>query len=248
MKPARLSTGAAAAVAWMAGCFFAPGYAGYPRCENAPCPEGSRCLSSEGVCVPECGEESGCETPAKPDGGPSPIRVSTASLPAALVCVAYASTLQASGGVPPYQWGLDSGALPPGVVLSNQGALSGSPTSQGSFAFTVRVSDSATPSGSASAGLSILVGAGSLTVTSQSPLPPGRVGVPYRVQLQAAGGVPTSFRWSLCAGELPAGLSLTADGEVGGTPAVAGTRNVMVAVADGQGGSGARALSLTVQP
>ncbi len=48
---------------------------------------------------------------------------------------AYAATLTARDGTPPYAWSLIDGALPPGLTLSSTGALSGTSTSTaGSFA------------------------------------------------------------------------------------------------------------------
>ena len=49
--------------------------------------------------------------------------------------------LQASGGVGPYTWSLSAGALPPGLSLSSGGLISGTPTTQGAYAFTVQVTD-----------------------------------------------------------------------------------------------------------
>ncbi|HYL99069.1 MAG TPA: putative Ig domain-containing protein, partial [Blastocatellia bacterium] len=73
----------------------------------------------------------------------------------------YSATLAASGGTPPYSWGLaaGSGALPAGLTLSTGGAITGTPTSTGSSTFTVQVSDNA--ANTATAQLSI-------TVNSQS--------------------------------------------------------------------------------
>jgi WD40 repeat protein len=50
-------------------------------------------------------------------------------------------TFIATGGVGPLTWS-ETGALPPGLVLSNSGALFGTPTSAGSFPITVMVRDS----------------------------------------------------------------------------------------------------------
>ena len=52
--------------------------------------------------------------------------------------------LQASGGLPPYRWDLPGGALPPGLALGEDGRITGSPTTPGTFGFTVRVRDSLT--------------------------------------------------------------------------------------------------------
>ena len=71
--------------------------------------------------------------------------VTTSSLPAANIGVAYSATIAASGGVPPYTFAVTAGSLPAGVTLNpSTGALSGTPTASGSFTFTVTVTDSAT--------------------------------------------------------------------------------------------------------
>jgi hypothetical protein len=58
----------------------------------------------------------------------------------------YSQTLSATGGTPPYKWSLQSGAsLPPGLTLNQEGAISGTPATGGSFNVTVDVQDSATP-------------------------------------------------------------------------------------------------------
>ena len=49
----------------------------------------------------------------------------------------------AANGVLPYQWSISSGALPPGVTLSPTGILSGVPSAEGDYAFTVRAEDGA---------------------------------------------------------------------------------------------------------
>src|ERR1035438_4906627 len=67
--------------------------------------------------------------------------ITTASLPAGTVGVAYSQTLAASGGSPPYSWSLFSGALPPGLTLSAAGTISGTPGTAGPSNFTVRVTD-----------------------------------------------------------------------------------------------------------
>ena len=52
--------------------------------------------------------------------------------------------LQATGGLPPYRWDLPAGALPPGLTLSEDGRIAGTPTAPGTYGFTVRVRDSLT--------------------------------------------------------------------------------------------------------
>lgn len=72
----------------------------------------------------------------------------TSPLPGAAVSAAYGPvSLLATGGSPPYTWLLSWGALPLGINLSTtadgRGELQGLPGIAGSYAFSVRVSDSA---------------------------------------------------------------------------------------------------------
>ena len=73
----------------------------------------------------------------------------TSPLPGATLSSAYSTTLTATGGVPPYTWSLATGsALPAGLTLNSgspSATISGTPTATGTFQFTVKVTDSATP-------------------------------------------------------------------------------------------------------
>jgi subtilisin family serine protease len=87
-----------------------------------------------------------------------PLAVATATLPSAVAGLGYAAQLAASGGVPPYEWSIASGALPAGLALGSDGSISGTVIAlRGDYAFTVRVTD-ATSSGAVRA-LSIRVAA-----------------------------------------------------------------------------------------
>lgn len=72
----------------------------------------------------------------------TPVSITTTSLPDGTNGVAYSALLHAANGTAPYTWSLPSGALPPGVTLTAAtGAISGTPTAQGSYGFTARVTD-----------------------------------------------------------------------------------------------------------
>jgi plastocyanin len=83
--------------------------------------------------------------------------VTTKSLPAGSTGTPYSATLKVAGGTAPYFWSLKSGSLPTGLTLSSSGTISGTPTATGTFAFTVKVTDSSTPTKTASKNLSITV-------------------------------------------------------------------------------------------
>jgi len=55
----------------------------------------------------------------------------------------YNVTLTASGGAPPYSWYRVSGVLPPGISLTTDGHLVGTPQAAGTWTFVVRVIDAA---------------------------------------------------------------------------------------------------------
>ena len=92
---------------------------------------------------------------------PVPVEITTSSLPSGQVAVPYSTTLAAIDGTSPYKWSITSGALPAGLTLSATGAVSGKPTTSGTFSFTIHVADSASSPTSASRSLSITVAAAS---------------------------------------------------------------------------------------
>lgn len=53
----------------------------------------------------------------------------------------YRFMLQPKGGRPPYQWSVTRGALPPGITVGADGAVTGVPTEAGTWQFNVKVTD-----------------------------------------------------------------------------------------------------------
>ncbi len=289
---------------------------------------------------------------------PPPLVVESSSLPEGRMGQPYSSSLSASGGSPPYQWSVSSGAPPPGVSLDGTGSLSGTPGDEGRFQFVARVVDSAGEAASATVtvpvfgpevGLSLgttdnnayghqygsdqhtlgldltfnsaiqplalhltgfdidagdeisvhlngsLVGyltagpnealnAGDSIALPQANLIDGTnrlrllqktvgfkwgatgilvsteltrvtisttsltdvtAGVAVSEQLQASGGV-GPYVWTLSAGALPPGLSLSASGLISGTPTSQGAYNFSVQATDGQNMGASADLSLRV--
>jgi hypothetical protein len=77
----------------------------------------------------------------------------------AQVFVPYSSALVATGGTPPYTFAIIAGALPPGLTLNTAtGAITGVPTTAGTYNYTAQVTDST--SATATASCSIVVAGG----------------------------------------------------------------------------------------
>ena len=79
-------------------------------------------------------------------------------LPPAISCAAagprllnqyFSAQCSVTGGVPPYNWQVSSGTLPPGLSLSSQGTsalIAGTPTTAGVYRYTISAVDSSSPS------------------------------------------------------------------------------------------------------
>jgi hypothetical protein len=64
----------------------------------------------------------------------------------AIVGQAYTLPLTVTGGITPYTWSIVSGNLPPGLrVQPHKGNLTGTPTTAGTYHFTISVTDSSIP-------------------------------------------------------------------------------------------------------
>ncbi|MGD0500985.1 MAG: putative Ig domain-containing protein, partial [Bryobacteraceae bacterium] len=84
-----------------------------------------------------------------------------------------------------------------------------------------------------------------LTVVTASQLPLGTVGAAYSQTLNAVGGVPP-YGWSVSAGTLPGGLTLTTDGTASGVAGAAGAFGFTVQVKDSALATATKAFTLTV--
>jgi MYXO-CTERM domain-containing protein len=91
-------------------------------------------------------------------GAPASLAITTTSLPAGTVGVAYSQALHAAGGTTPYAWSIALGSLPSGLSLDpSTGVIRGTPTSAGGAGVTVLVTDSHNPAQTDDQVLSIAV-------------------------------------------------------------------------------------------
>ena len=192
--------------------------------------------------------------PPPPTTAPAGLRIMEDALPAANVGTDYTGWITACcGNGGPYRWSLVAGRVPSGLKFAGDSlrlmqstAVTGRPTTVETTTFTVQVRDQA--GNTARKTFSITVNPPRpLVITNQSDqLAPGQVGVSYATGVFADGGVPP-YRWSLVAGSLPPGLSLTTSpGRITGTPTTAGTFVFTLRVVDEGGQQASRQFSITV--
>jgi hypothetical protein len=75
-------------------------------------------------------------------GSVAPLAITTTSIPHGNRFVAYNAQINVTGGEAPYAWSVSGGTLAPGLTLnSNTGVISGTPTTLGTYTFTVTVRD-----------------------------------------------------------------------------------------------------------
>jgi uncharacterized protein (TIGR03437 family) len=134
--------------------------------------------------------------------GGGTIRLTTDSLPRATSSQPYSTNLLAAGGVPPYRFALAGGGLPPGLTLSTDGAITGTPTLTGNYTINVQITDSRGSVGSGSATLEISDDRFRFFTTT---LLVGRVGQPYRDIIRMRGGI-FPYRCSTDQSALPSGI------------------------------------------
>lgn len=179
---------------------------------------------------------------------PPTISISPSTVPGATVAVAYSQTLSASGGTAPYGFAITAGTLPAGLSLNTStGTLTGTPSAAGTFNFTVTATDANSFTGSRAY---TLVVAAPTIVIAPTTLPNGTVATAYSQGVSASGGIAT-YSYTITAGALPAGLTLSSTGSLSGTPTAGGTFNFTLTATDSSTGAGAphtgsRAYSMSI--
>ena len=180
-----------------------------------------------------------------------PVTFTTTSLPNGSNGVAYNQTIITTGGVAPITYSVGSGSIPAGLKLNSVGTIIGTPSSSGTFTFTINATDFGTPP--------LTVASPSYTVTINPPpalsitstaMANGIVGTAYSSAIASSGGVPP-LTWSVPPGTLPAGLELnTSSGLISGTPTTPGVTTFFPTVTDSalppQHASSAKGVTISV--
>ena len=161
-----------------------------------------------------------------------PLTLVNRQVPTAVVGQEYSFQLLAAGGAGgPLTW--SASGLPDGLRITPNGVISGTPTSEGIFTVTARVTDG-TVSAERSFELEVIPNRRLLIVPSV--LSAATFAEEYSGQLQAQGGLPP-YVWIVESGRLPSGLNLAPNGAISGVPLEVGTFRFEVEARDSAIGS-----------
>lgn len=180
----------------------------------------------------------------------SGVYIPTESLPNAVQGQQYAACVCASGGQTPFFWEVVDGSLPPGTTAEQFGSdlwISGTPTTVGSYTFTVEVIDSSNPYQTATKEITIVVDANPGLQIKTSSLPVAIEGERYFAMLNATGGTPP-YTWIFCG--LPQGLDYNpTTGEIYGDvqSGLSGVYSLSVIVTDAKYKFASAQIDLTVR-
>ncbi|MEU8658586.1 S8 family serine peptidase [Actinoplanes philippinensis] len=174
---------------------------------------------------------------------PKPSVIATGQTPQAGVGVPYSARL-ALATARRGAWTVDSGTLPAGLSLSAAGVISGTPEKPGRYTVTVRFTDYVPQAVTKRVVIPVVA---STPMITTEVLPDLIVEVPFEQWFEVAGG--RDGVWTLDSGELPAGLTLTADGLLSGVPTgPAGVSwTFTIRLTDVWGQTGSRTYSLTAR-
>jgi hypothetical protein len=152
------------------------------------------------------------------------------------------ATLTGTGGCGgPYTF--SATGLPTGLTLSSTGTISGIPSVNGTFPYTVTVMDSCGNKGTNNCSVTVLppVTANCATITNAVQ---GVAITP--VTLTASGGCGGPYTFTVAG--LPNGLTMSSGGTISGTPTVSGTFGYTTTITDNCGNKGTPGCIVTVNP
>ncbi|MCC6150605.1 MAG: hypothetical protein IT461_10170 [Planctomycetes bacterium] len=170
--------------------------------------------------------------------------ITNANNTAFVVGTAGSFNFTATGFPATFTWSTAS-TLPTGVTLSAGGVLSGTPAAGqgGTYNLAIVCSNGISPDANQAFTLTVNEAP---TFTSAAPAN-GTQGVPY-THNYAASGFPATFTFTLTAGTLPTGLTLSGGGALSGTPSAAGNYTGTVTCSNGISPDATQNFNITIAP
>jgi hypothetical protein len=176
------------------------------------------------------------------------ITVNPATLPNGFVGTPYSQTVSAVGGTSPYIFSVSSGALPNGLTINpSTGVISGTPSTAGTFNFTITATDASSCPGSRPYSI-VMTGAAGCPIITVNPatLPPGVIGTAYNQTVSATGGT-APYTFTIASGSLPPGLTLNSTtGVISGIPLTPGQFSFTINATDAISCPGGRPYSIVI--
>ncbi|MEZ2345742.1 beta strand repeat-containing protein [Terriglobus sp. RCC_193] len=169
-------------------------------------------------------------------------QLSLTAPPVATVGKTYSGNIGVSGGTAPYTCSLASGTLPAGLKLNNC-TLTGTPTTAGSSALSIKATDSGSTIASTTANVVVTVNTAATTLTLSSPAA-ATVGIAYTGTIGVSGGT-APYTCALASGTLPAGLTLN-NCTLTGTPTTAGSSTLSIKATDSSSPANVTTANVTV--
>lgn len=150
------------------------------------------------------------------------------TLPAGHTSVVYSTTIGVSGGVAPFTYAVTSGSLPPGLTLNtSSGLIYGTPTTLGTYTFTIGVVDHNGCSGSIGTGHPYTIVISCSTANMLQPLS-------APICLGSMGGATSGYFHANVSGGVFSGTNVDPSSGYF-TPTAPGTYNVTYSYTDGAG-------------
>lgn len=171
------------------------------------------------------------------------VAITTSSLPIPLLGQSYNQTINTIGGTSPITFSITSGTLPNGLTLnSNTGSITGTPSTSGSYSFTVTATDANNITSSQSYSGTIVAVLAITTSSLSVPL----LGQSYNQTINTTGGT-SPIVFSISSGALPSGLTLnTNTGAITGTPNTPGSYSFTITATDANSITSSQSYSGTI--
>jgi hypothetical protein len=136
-----------------------------------------------------------------------------------------------ASGTTPLVWSVSSGSLPAGLTFSTAGSLYGSPTSSGSYNFTIQALNAF---GNDTQQFTGTIGSAIAPTINTTQLGALVAGTAFSLTLSVSGSLPVTF--AVQSGSLPTGLSLNASsGAISGAPSVIGSYSFTIRATNSAG-------------
>lgn len=176
---------------------------------------------------------------------PLPLEIAISALSNVVQGNTFNGQATATGGTQPYTWSIAAGVMPAGISLNAaSGAISGTPTAVGDFAFTLEVKDAQGRTASRSFSIKVLnLPMAIERATASFELLQGST---FSYQVKVIGGTP-AFNWSMASGLLPAGLALNPNtGIISGIASASGVFVCTVQVRDQKADTASASIQIKV--